>query len=75
MEIHLQQESKYQIIGYKTEDIDHCIERLMELGFVLSQAIIYRGQILGNGAHLLEIENSLVALRDEEFQCLQLKEV
>lgn len=75
METHLEPKSKYQIVGYKSDDLDHCVERLMELGFVLSQEITYRGQILGNGAHLVEVENSMMALRDEEFQCLQLKEI
>lgn len=69
----LNRNSNYMITGYDETAHQHVLERLMELGLVLLQNVCYQGQVSWNGAHLIQVENSVVALRDEEFRCLRLK--
>lgn len=48
-------------------------ERLLELGFLPGQNIEYKGSLAFQGAILLVLDNTQIALREEEFNCLNLK--
>lgn len=72
-ELNLKQNLK--VCGFQNLSEEHLVERLMELGFVLNQQLKYKGQVSWNGAHLVQVENSIIALRDEEFKCLNLENI